>query len=109
MDGIDECAFCVYVMTFKQDICGWFAINDLLAFGWFYSLGALCGCYKCLSRAYPRIGIFNSIMSFAVALIIYPPMCAKHYVTSCYPRICGAPYDLFTVFFMRCSIAKVGN
>lgn len=75
--ALTSALFCVYVMTFKQDICGWFAINDLLAFGWFYSLGALCGCYKCLSRAYPRIGIFNSIMSFAVALIIYPPLCAQ--------------------------------
>lgn len=63
--------FILYFSTYRLDICRWFAINDILAFGWVFCLGALCGCNEWLRHCRSKYGITASISSFAFATTIF--------------------------------------
>lgn len=62
-------AFVIYCACFKQHICPWFSLDDIINFGWIFGLGILCAYYQILERI--DKSVLKSICSFGVAVIIF--------------------------------------
>lgn len=69
--------FVVYIVGYKRNISGWFSLDDLICFGWVFSLGALCGSRRLLERyvSWSHVRSFSSaafVLSLALFLIRTP-------------------------------------
>lgn len=62
-------SFGIYAGLYRQDISGWFALNDIISFGWIFSLGALCAYFNLLERMHANA--FKAIIFFILALFIF--------------------------------------
>lgn len=61
--------FGVFACFYRQDISGWFAVNDIIAYGWLFSLGALCAHLNLLERIHANSA--KTILLFIMAIFIF--------------------------------------
>lgn len=64
-------AFIVYLLSFRKGVTQWLSLNDLASFSWVFSLGALSARVKFLDKLRSRANLTVSIISFALAIIVF--------------------------------------
>lgn len=73
--AITSGAFIVYSVFFHRHISSWLSLDDLIAFGWLFALGALCAHLSILNKIRSTKTPRSALAAFAaaIAIFIYAP------------------------------------
>lgn len=61
--------FITYCVFYKQQICPWFSIDDLISFSWIFVAGILSAYYEVIGTV--KKSILRAVCSFGIAIIIF--------------------------------------
>ena len=64
-------SFLTYLILYKEDITGWLSINDIIYFGWYFSLGALCATFNLLNKIEIKGEFSYSFTSIVLSLTLF--------------------------------------
>lgn len=64
-------AFLVYYFYYKQDLCQWFSVNDLIAFSWVFASGCLCGCFGLITKLSKHKSLLLTVLAFIISIVLF--------------------------------------